>query len=512
MVTGILDLRCVRNTIHIHLMLTYLLLDTCWLLAATSQMFVTHGGGPLFCSLVLIFHFLHLANFSWMFMEGTSPCIHCNSYTKWILTYDMDTGNSPSNLEMESKKDIMGLYLYLSVVKTFSVEKIKLRLYLLLGWALPLPFVTTWAPLRVVFSSKKEVPRADLDSACPWLEDSPIDWVLRVPVLVILSVNTFFLIHVMVVSKAEYSTPQPMRLWLMCMAPVLVKKLRATTSLEAQPWLQQSKRALKSLCVLMPLLGSPHVLLLLAPARGTASAVVAYARAVVLSTQGLVVTVFYCFLNSEVQESINNHMERWKSMRDVPPGSCPYSANYQGSVTRNCVRAPVMVEKTTEVVPLQTFHDLTSSARERAEDLTGDEGMPVFPPAFPHAKKTRDSAKRNRRSPSRTHLENEGMNPRVQSSETSDSDSLPAVATAAFSSAQEARSRVIQQSSGRNTKDIIQPLKEVVAMVVKQVLANLAYPYAYPRVVKQVLANLAYPYAYTRVVKQVYPPDTILAK
>lgn len=31
------DLRCVRNTIHIHLMLTYLLLDTCWLLAATSQ-------------------------------------------------------------------------------------------------------------------------------------------------------------------------------------------------------------------------------------------------------------------------------------------------------------------------------------------------------------------------------------------------------------------------------------------------------------------------------------------
>ncbi|XP_037787481.1 diuretic hormone receptor-like [Penaeus monodon] len=32
------DLRCVRNTIHIHLMLTYLLLDTCWLLAATSQL------------------------------------------------------------------------------------------------------------------------------------------------------------------------------------------------------------------------------------------------------------------------------------------------------------------------------------------------------------------------------------------------------------------------------------------------------------------------------------------
>ncbi|XP_047497824.1 diuretic hormone receptor-like, partial [Penaeus chinensis] len=277
------DLRCVRNTIHIHLMLTYLLLDTCWLLAATSQMLTSGVGGQLFCSLVLIFHFLHLANFSWMFIEG--------------------------------------LYLYLSVVKTFSVEKIKLRLYLLLGWALPLPFVTTWAALRVAFSSQhevsggggrightpetsppvnskgilQEVARPDFDMACPWLEESPLDWVHRVPVLVVLSVNTFFLVHVMV---------------------VLVKKLRATTSLESQPWLQQTKRALKSLFVLMPLLGSPHVLLLLAPARGTFSVVVAYTRAIVLSTQGLVVTVFYCFLNSEVQESINNHMERWKSTRD----------------------------------------------------------------------------------------------------------------------------------------------------------------------------------------------------
>lgn len=34
--------------------------------------------------------------------------------------------------------------------------------------------------------------------------------------------------------------------------------------------------------------------------------------------QGLVVTIIYCFLNSEVQESISNHVERWKSTRDVP--------------------------------------------------------------------------------------------------------------------------------------------------------------------------------------------------
>ncbi|ROT85797.1 putative diuretic hormone receptor-like [Penaeus vannamei] len=263
-----------------------------------------------------------------------------------------------------------GLYLYLSVVKTFSVEKIKLRLYLLLGWALPLPFVTTWAALRAAFSNQyEEVARADFDMACPWLEESPLDWVHRAPVLLVLGVNTFFLIHVMV---------------------VLVKKLRATTSLESQPWLQQTKRALKSLFVLMPLLGSPHVLLLLAPARGTFSAVVAYMRAIVLSTQGLVVTVFYCFLNAEVQESLSNHMERWKSTRDVPPGSCPYSANYQDSVvTRNCVLASVGPEKTSEFVPLRTFAELRAIG-EPTENVEGNAALPVFPPAFPHIKKTRN--------------------------------------------------------------------------------------------------------------------------
>ncbi|XP_037787483.1 uncharacterized protein LOC119583042 [Penaeus monodon] len=386
-----------------------------------------------------------------------------------------------------------GLYLYLSVVKTFSVEKIKLRLYLLLGWALPLPFVTTWASLRVAFSSQyevsggcnrrgregrenyellkawlvgpfgcggrivqtpktshpvnskgilQEVARPDFDIACPWLEESPLDWVHRVPVLVVLSVNTFFLIHVMV---------------------VLVKKLRGTTSLESQPWVQQTQRALKSLFVLMPLLGSPHVLLLLAPAHGTFSVVVAYTRAIVLSTQGLVVTVFYCFLNSEVQESINNHMERWKSTRDVPPGSCPYSTNFQDSVvTRNCVLASVGVEKATEFVPLQTFTEF-SSIGEPTEIVDRNATMPVFPPAFPHVKKTRDSSKRNRSLS--VQRENAGINNfQVHSSETSDSSTVAAISAAASSPTQEAHSRVIQQNSSTNTKDIVQPLKEVVAM------------------------------------------------
>ncbi|MPC83400.1 Diuretic hormone receptor [Portunus trituberculatus] len=66
---------------------------------------------------------------------------------------------------------------------------------------------------------------------------------------------------------------------------VLVKKLRSTHAQEVQPGLKLGLRAFRSLLVLMPLLGTPHVLLLLAPSRGTLAVVFAYVRAIVLSTQ-----------------------------------------------------------------------------------------------------------------------------------------------------------------------------------------------------------------------------------
>ncbi|XP_050734609.1 diuretic hormone receptor-like [Eriocheir sinensis] len=90
------DLRCLRNTIHINLMFTYLMVCITWLLATSAQMIETDAGGPVFCILFLFHLLFHIANFSWMFVEG--------------------------------------LYLYLLVLRTFYVDKIKLRLYLIIGW------------------------------------------------------------------------------------------------------------------------------------------------------------------------------------------------------------------------------------------------------------------------------------------------------------------------------------------------------------------------------------------
>ncbi|XP_076038814.1 diuretic hormone receptor-like [Oratosquilla oratoria] len=103
---------------------------------------------------------------------------------------------------------------------------------------------------------------------------------------------------------------------------VLVRKLQTTARLDPPPrCASHGVRALRSLLVLMPLLGTPHLLLLLGPQTGTLGIFLEYVRAIVLSSQGLVVTLLYCFLNSEVRDSFTIHVERWKSTRDIPPGS-----------------------------------------------------------------------------------------------------------------------------------------------------------------------------------------------
>ena len=81
-----------------------------------------------------------------------------------------------------------------------------------------------------------------------------------------------------------------------------MKKLRSTHAQGVQPGVKLGLRAFRSLLVLMPLLGTPHVLLLLAPSRGTLAVVFAYTRAIVLSTQvrnQTSVTIIFAALQTE---------------------------------------------------------------------------------------------------------------------------------------------------------------------------------------------------------------------
>ncbi|XP_059352129.1 diuretic hormone receptor-like isoform X3 [Daphnia carinata] len=250
------DLRCLRNTIHTHLLITYIMADLLWIVTATLQLYrgETNKGS---CIIVIFLHYFHLTNFFWMFVEG--------------------------------------FYLYMLVVETFSADKIRLRIYALIGWGIPLPVVIVWAVVKANWFTytSNEGHKLDLESflaSCPWMAANSYDWIYMTPAIIVLFVNILFLVKIM---------------W------VLITKLRSANSVETQ----QYRKGSKALLVLIPLLGLTYVLVIAGPTEGLIAIYFSHIRAVLLSTQGFLVTLFFCFLNTEVRNTVRHHWTRWRTSR-----------------------------------------------------------------------------------------------------------------------------------------------------------------------------------------------------
>jgi hypothetical protein len=73
----------------------------------------------------------------------------------------------------------------------------------------------------------------------------------------------------------------------------------------------------------MPLLGIGHILTLVVKPTvismkvPEALAVLSALEAVTQATQGLVISLPFCFLNSELQGVVRNHWRRWRMVRTV---------------------------------------------------------------------------------------------------------------------------------------------------------------------------------------------------
>ncbi|GFS61359.1 diuretic hormone receptor [Nephila pilipes] len=268
------DLRCLRNTIHTNLLVTYLFIDLTWIITAALQTSTSHEANKVACFLFIMLTYLMGTNFFWMFVEG--------------------------------------LYLYILVVKTFSVETVKMHVYAAIGWGLPAAMIIPWAIVKSQFS---HVERNDQHTkvfavhGCPWQNKDHFDYIFICPVILVLMINIYFLGRIM---------------W------VLITKLRAATSVESK----QYRKAAKALLVLIPLLGVTYIVVIVTPAHRTARVVFAYAQALLLSTQGFTVAVLYCFMNGEVQKSVRHHFEQWKDQRGLGSGRhplrCDGSSNADG--------------------------------------------------------------------------------------------------------------------------------------------------------------------------------------
>ncbi|CAG9862129.1 unnamed protein product [Phyllotreta striolata] len=181
---------------------------------------------------------------------------------------------------------VEGMYLYILVVKTLRREIFKLRVYAIIGWGIPLISIVIWAVVKGFVSASD-------NQHCPWLYGDSVDWIYMAPPLFVMFLNLIFLFSIM---------------W------VLITKLRSSPALVET---QQHYKAARALLVLIPLLGVTWVIMIYVPSGEYSREIFESLRSVLLSTQGLTIALCYCFLNTEVQNTIKHHFSVWREQRSL---------------------------------------------------------------------------------------------------------------------------------------------------------------------------------------------------
>nr|XP_042704857.1 glucagon-like peptide 1 receptor [Chrysemys picta bellii] len=210
---------------------------------------------------------------------------------------------------------VEGMYLYtLLVLSVFSEQRI-FRLYLCIGWGVPMLFVIPWGIVKYLYE----------DEGC-WTRNQNMNYwlIIRLPILIAIGVN--FLIFIRVIC-------------------IIISKLQANLMCKTDT----KCRLAKSTLTLIPLLGTHEVIFAFVTdehARGMLRFVKLFCELSFNSFQGLMVAILYCFINNEVQTEFRKSWERWRLehfyvQRDssMKPLKCPANSLSSGGTVGSSVYA-----------------------------------------------------------------------------------------------------------------------------------------------------------------------------
>ncbi|KAL2102035.1 hypothetical protein ACEWY4_003796 [Coilia grayii] len=174
-----------------------------------------------------------------------------------------------------------GCYLHTAIVLTYSTDKLRKWMFMCIGWGIPFPIIIAWAFGKFYYDNEK----------CWFGKRAGVytDYIYQGPMILVLMINFVFLFNIV---------------------RILMTKLKASTTSETI----QYRKAVKATLVLLPLLGITYMLFFVNPGESEISQVVfIYFNSFLESFQGFFVSVFYCFLNSEVRSAAR---KRWVRLQD----------------------------------------------------------------------------------------------------------------------------------------------------------------------------------------------------
>uniref|UniRef100_A0A8C4E1F1 Corticotropin-releasing factor receptor 1 n=1 Tax=Dicentrarchus labrax TaxID=13489 RepID=A0A8C4E1F1_DICLA len=218
-----------------------------------------------------------LRNATWFIVQLTmSPEVH-ESNVIWcrLVTASFNYFHSTNFFWMFGE----GCYLHTAIVLTYSTDKLRKWMFICIGWC---TYSKLWEIL--VFSV-----------SCWFGKRAGVytDYIYQGPMILVLVINFIFLFNIV---------------------RILMTKLRASTTSETI----QYRKAVKATLVLLPLLGITYMLFFVNPGEDEISQIVfIYFNSFLESFQGFFVSVFYCFLNSEVRSAVRKRFHRWQEQHSI---------------------------------------------------------------------------------------------------------------------------------------------------------------------------------------------------
>ncbi|GBN14519.1 PDF receptor [Araneus ventricosus] len=190
---------------------------------------------------------------------------------------------------------VEGLLLHSRVTVHIFKQDAPFKLYYCIGWGIPALCIGSWCSLMYMYHNT---------SCWSGYGDLPYIWVITGPMLAALLVNSVFLVDIIrvLVTKrhVNFSTEANQ---VRCALYDGLPQQKYCPWPHAQPAINACgrKKAIKATALLFPLLGIPHLLFCINPKdNGKLEEAYMIVNAFVKSSQGLFVSVLYCFMNNDV--------------------------------------------------------------------------------------------------------------------------------------------------------------------------------------------------------------------
>ncbi|XP_042222741.1 corticotropin-releasing factor receptor 1-like isoform X2 [Homarus americanus] len=224
---------------------------------------------------------------------------------------------------------VEGLFLHSRLTCNVFDSGAPFTLYYIIGWGAPLVFILAWA---TTMSLRYPVHCWQGYGGLLYV------WILVAPMVTALMINLVFLVNII---------------------RILVTKLRASDAVETT----QVRKAIRATAVLFPLLGITNLLFSVNPGgKGDLEGAYMLTNALLQSSQGVFVSVLYCFMSSDVRELLR---KRWRQHRTRRFGYA--AANHRHKSTRSTFVLENSVSvRTTPRLPDTHDHPVTHTLSNHA--------------------------------------------------------------------------------------------------------------------------------------------------